>query len=115
MTMIEWAAAGFLVLVYGGSGIIELPMWRRFADRFVRLGYPRSWAIVTPALKLLGAALTLIPQAMPIGASRCALIGLAAAASVLRARERSMCAPALAVMVITIASAAFLILQQWKR
>ena len=108
MAMFEWGAVGFLVLVYGGSGLAELPLWRRFVDRFVKWGYPRSWAIVTPVLKIIGAALTPIPQTRPIGAALCALIGIAAAITVLRFRERALYAPALAVATLTLCGAGLL-------
>ena len=109
MSYIEWAAVGFLVLVYGGSGAVELPQWRKFVDRFTKWGYPRSWAIVTPALKVLGAVLTLVPVTTSFGAALCAVIGIAAAVTVLRFRERALYVPALGVMVLTLASAAVLI------
>ncbi len=108
MPILQWGAIGLLVLIYGGSGVVELPMWRKSVDQYVQWGYPRWWAIVTPALKVLAAALVIFSQTRLIGAALCALIGMAAAATVLRFRARNMYAAALPVALLTLISAGIL-------
>jgi hypothetical protein len=105
MTTIQLVALGLLVLIYAGSGLVELPLWRRSAERFVGWGYPRWMALANPALKALGGILAIFPQTRLIGVLLCAVIGLAASATVLRARDRAMYVPALIGTTLTLVCA----------
>jgi hypothetical protein len=102
MSTVKWVALGLLILIYAGSGLVELPLWRKSVDRFVGWGYPRWMAVANPALKALAGILALIPQTRLAGVLLCAAIGLAASATVLRARDRSMYGPALAGTALTL-------------
>lgn len=108
MPVLQWGALGLLVLIYGGSGIVELPMWRKSVDQYVQWNYPRWWAIFTPALKVIAAALVLIPQTRLFGAALCVLIGLAAAGTVFHFRTRTMYPAVLVVLAATLLSAGML-------
>jgi hypothetical protein len=110
MSMLEWGAIGALALIYGGSGLAELPMWRKTVDQFVQWGYPRWFAIFNPALKLVAGVMVLFTQTRPIGVALCVLVGLAALATVLRFRTRSMYPAVIPVVLLTLASAAVLLL-----
>lgn len=110
MSMVEMIAIGLLVLIYGGSGVAELPHWRKSTAQYERWGYPSWWALVTPALKVVAAALTVAPATRPYGVVLCLLVGLAALATVLRWRERAMRIPAVGVVALTCAAAAMLLL-----
>jgi hypothetical protein len=104
MSTLELICVGFLLLVYGGSGLGELPTWRRFAPDYVRWGYGRSWAIITPVIKLAAAALVAIPQTRIVGAVMCSLVALAAVGSVVRAKEPPRILIASVVCILTLAA-----------
>ncbi len=110
MSMLQWGAIGALALIYGGSGLAELPMWRKTVDQFVQWGYPRWFAIFNPALKLVAGVLVLFAQTRLVGVALCVLVGLAALATVLRFRTRSMYPAVIPVVLLTLASAAVLLL-----
>lgn len=105
MSTIQMAALGFLGLVYGGSGLVELPQWRRFADQFASWGFPRWWALFNPALKLVAAVLAVLPQTRTFGVLLCLLVALGAVVTVLRFKERQLLKAALPLAVLTAVSA----------
>jgi hypothetical protein len=107
---IQWGALAVLVLIYAGSGLVELPMWRRSVTRFMGWGYPAEMALINPALKLAGGLLAAWPQTRSWGVLLCAVIGIAASATVLRARDKAMYGPALFGTALTLLCA-FLILR----
>jgi hypothetical protein len=109
MSTLELTCVGFLLLVYGGSGLAELPMWRRFAPDYVRWGYARSWAIATPLIKLAAAALVAIPQTRMVGAVLCSLVALAAVGSVVRAKEPPRILIASVVCILTLGATVLLL------
>jgi len=98
-----------LALIYGGSGLVELPQWRKFVDPFVRWGFPSWFAAFNPALKIVAAGLTIAPSTRVYGAALCVLIALGAGAIVLRFKERAMYKAVLPVVVLTLVSAALLL------
>lgn len=109
MSSIEIACVGLLVLIYGGSGVVELPQWRKFADQFARWGFPRWWAAFIPALKIVAAALTVAPQTRSYGVALCVLVAAGAVITVVRHRERAMYQAALPVAAVTLVAAALLL------
>jgi hypothetical protein len=109
MPDLEWFSAGLLALIYGGSGLVELPMWRKMAADYLRWGYPRSWAIITPGVKILAAALVLIPRSRLLGASLCTIIAIAALATVLRVKDRARIAAASIVATLTVVAAVLIL------
>ena len=109
MSTVDWVALGLLVLIYAGSGLVELPLWRKSVDRFVGWGYPRWMALANPALKALAGILALVPQTRLAGVLLCVIIGVAASATVLRARDRSMYGPALTGTILTLICAGLLL------
>jgi len=110
MSMLQWGAIGALVLIYGGSGLAELPMWRKTVEQFVQWGYPRWFAIFNPALKLMAGVMVLFTQTRLIGVALCVLVGLAALGTVTHFRTRSMYPAVIPVVLLTLASAAVLVL-----
>ena len=109
MSKLEIAAVALPVLVYGGSGIVELPQWRKFVDQFVRWGFPAWWAAFNPALKIVAAGLTLAPPTRPLGLALCVAIALGAVVTVLRFNERALIKAALPVAALTLLSAVVLL------
>jgi uncharacterized membrane protein len=70
------------------SGLIELVIWRRFVDRFVRWGYPPWWPLVTYLLKVCGGIGILLPETRNIGFALCASISIAAIMTLVFNRDR---------------------------
>jgi hypothetical protein len=102
MTTVQSIALGLLVLIYAGSGLIEIPLWRKSVDRFVGWGYPSWMAILNPVLKAVAGVLALIPQTRLVGVLLCAAIGIAASATVLKARDTKMYGPAFTGTALTL-------------
>ena len=111
MSILSMVALALLVLIYGGSGLVELPQWRKFADQFARWGFPRWWAAFNPALKIVAALLALLPATRPYGVILCVLVALGAAIVVVRFRERVLYKAALPVAVLTLSAGAWLLAQ----
>lgn len=114
MSNLEWVCVGLLVLIYGGSGLAELPQWRKFTGQFVGWGFPPWWAAFNPGLKIAGAGMTIVPQTRLYGVMLCVLVALGAAFVVLRFRERTMLKAALPVAAVTLVCAA-LLLAPWVK
>jgi hypothetical protein len=112
MSTVEIVCVGLLALIYGGSGLVELPRWRRFTGQFVGWGFPPWWAAFNPALKIAAAVMTIVPQTRPYGVALCVLVALGAAFVVLRFKERAMVKAALPVVALTLLCTA-LLLAQW--
>jgi hypothetical protein len=108
MSTLEMICVGFILLVFGGSGLGELPTWRRFADDYVRWGYGRSWAVITPAIKVIAAVLTAVPQTRLLGAVLCCAVAIAAVISVARAKEPPRVMIASVVCILTLAATVLL-------
>lgn len=111
MSTTDMVALGLLVVIYGGSGLVELPQWRKFTDQFTRWGFPRWWAAFNPALKIAAALLALLPSTRPYGVVLCVLVALAAATVVVRFSERAMYKAAFPVLALTVSAAAWLLRQ----
>jgi len=109
MSILQSSCVGLLVLIYGGSGAAELPMWRRFADDYIRWGLGRSWAIITPIIKLVAAVLTLVPRTRLMGAALCSIVALAAVITVARAKEGARLVIASVVCIVTLAAAGLMV------
>jgi hypothetical protein len=108
--MLQTVGLVVLALVYGGSGLVELPQWRRFTEQFVRWGFPAWWAAFNPALKIAAGALVLWPPTRTIGVALCMLVALGALATVLRCREKALYKAAIPVAGLTFLSAAVLLI-----
>jgi len=109
MTMLDMGAVALLVLIYAGSGIIELPQWRKFKDQFARWGYPAWFAAFNPAFKLVAGVLTAVPATRGLGVALCVVVAIGALVTVLRFRERTLYKAAIPVVVLTLLSAAWLL------
>jgi hypothetical protein len=109
MSKVEMVCVGLLVLIYGGSGIVELPQWRKFSGQFVGWGFPSWWAAFNPALKIAAAGLTVAPQTRPYGVALCVLVAVGAGFVVLRFKERAMYKAALPVVFLTLLAAGLLL------
>lgn len=84
---VHWIAAALVGAVFAISGAVELLNWRKFIDSFTKWGYPRYWPLVTFSLKIIGGVMAFIPQTRLLGLALCALISLAAVASMIVHRE----------------------------
>jgi len=94
-------SVGLMVLIYGGSGLAEIAMWRKFVPQFLRWNFPAWMAWVNPAIKILAAVLIAMPQTRVVGAMLCCAVAVGAVLTVLRFRERAMYKAALPVLVVT--------------
>lgn len=108
MSTTEIVCVGLLVLIYGVSGAVELPQWRKFSPQFVRWGFAPWWAVFNPALKIAAAGMTLAPQTRMYGVALCVLVAGGAVVTVLRHKERAMVKVALPVAALTLISATLL-------
>jgi hypothetical protein len=109
MSIIETGAVVLLVLIYGGSGIVELPQWRKFSDQFARWGYPAWFSLFIPALKVFAGVLTAVPPTRSYGVVLCVVVAVGALVTVLRFKERVMYKAAIPVVALTLLSAAWLL------
>lgn len=105
MSKVDILCVSIMALIYGGSGIVELPQWNKLGDQFNRWGFPRWWAVFNSALKVLAAGLILMPRTRVVGVALCVIVAFCAAATVLRFKERALYKPVLAVVVVTLLGA----------
>lgn len=109
MSILAWVCLVFLGLVYGGSGVAELFTWQKSAPQFLAWGYPRWWAIVTPAVKLIAGLLLIAPETRVFGVLLCVAVGVAASATVLWHRQKAMYMAALPVTLLTLVASGYLL------
>ena len=109
MAVEQWVSLGFLIIVYGGSGIAELFLWKKSVDQFVAWGYPQWWAIVTPVIKIVAGILLVFSNTQVFGVLLCGAVAIAASITVLWHQEKSAYKAAFPVTLLTLLSAGFLL------
>jgi len=109
LNYVELGSLGFLVLVYGLSGLAELFTWKKMIDQFTKWGYPRWMPLFNAFLKLAAGLLLMIPTTRTIGIAICFLVGFAAVATVLKNNDKSMLKAAFPVFILTTIAGYFLL------
>lgn len=104
LSTLQMVSLSLLALVYGLISLPEIIKWQALAPGFVKWGYPRWWALVTPIIKLAGALCLFFPATQCLGFAICVAVALAAAATVLWHKDAEMYKVTLPAAVITIAA-----------
>jgi len=110
MSIIDWVALTILLLAYGLGSVVELVKWQAMAGDYVKWGYPRYWAIVTPLIKIAAAVMMLFTGCRIYGAWLCVVVALAGSATVLWYKDKDVYMKAFPMTVVTIVCAVILTL-----
>jgi hypothetical protein len=95
------ALAWLLAFAFAGAGIFNALGGKTVRTQFMHWGYPSWWNLVTAALEMLGAALIVFPETRIGGLALCAIVMLAAMATVAWRREYNHLPPPLALAALT--------------
>jgi uncharacterized membrane protein YphA (DoxX/SURF4 family) len=110
MSIIDWLALGILVLAYGVGSVVELIKWQEMSEQYMKWGYPRYWAIVTPVIKIAAAIMLIFMTTRVFGAVICAAVAIAGSVTVLWYKDKDVYMKAFPMTLVTIGCAAVLII-----